>query len=228
MMILRNDFLTIPDAPNYEINSELICRNKTTGRLLKPQMQAGAKYYRVYLGKDNLIHRSAKNFYDSARLANAEWVPVPSLDYKYEFTPRGILRNRQSKRVIQLCDGVFYIRNKHITKMISPTSLLWECFGRIPTTSVKKPVILSKGGSQIYFESIAATARFLAEKTFYSFSRMIDLLSEREKNIHGWNVNYLHEQTATVDSALRGAYYGPYAFGRGKKDVRHRPKALPD
>lgn len=33
--VMRNDFLTVPQAPNYEINSEGFIRNKTTGKFLK-------------------------------------------------------------------------------------------------------------------------------------------------------------------------------------------------
>lgn len=32
---MKDDFLTIPDAPNYEINSEFVCRNKNTGEIFK-------------------------------------------------------------------------------------------------------------------------------------------------------------------------------------------------
>lgn len=33
---MRNDWLTVPDAPQYEINSDLVVRNKLTGKTLTP------------------------------------------------------------------------------------------------------------------------------------------------------------------------------------------------
>ena len=35
---MRENFLTIPDAPRYEINSDLICRVKATGQILTLQI----------------------------------------------------------------------------------------------------------------------------------------------------------------------------------------------
>lgn len=32
---MKDNFLTIPDAPNYEINSDCVVRNKKTGKILK-------------------------------------------------------------------------------------------------------------------------------------------------------------------------------------------------
>lgn len=98
---MRENFLTIPDAPDYEINSDLVVRNKTTGRVLKPIVKDGNAYYRLTLGGAKF--RTAKTFRRQAvdAVGNSIFEPIPSTGGRYEINNAGIVRNALTKKKLK-------------------------------------------------------------------------------------------------------------------------------
>ena len=213
---MKDDFLTIPDAPNYEINSELICRNKTTGYLLKLSslIKFGKKsVYRLYQPDKNVIARTPDTLRRQAEAAasNMKWTPVPSLSYRYETNQFGQLRNIQTKYVLRR-DNCNRYGVRIDGKMFYPSArgLIWEVYGIIPppTSSLARPCVLVKGNQILHFNSQNAAAKFLAEKLFYSKSTIVAALRTRPREISGWTVRYIEDE-GTVGDALKDAYFGP-------------------
>lgn len=196
---VKNDFLTIPDAPNYEINSQLILRNKSTGKILKPIIRHNTPCYTVYSdGKP--IHHSAISARNQAVAAanpsdSLHWTPVPSLNCKYEFGYNGKLRNASSKRVLKLIQRQRFIGfavsvGNKACRHVSLSSLMWEIHGVVPQ-SRRSPVSCSafKNGVSKKFDSLRACSRFLADYVF-SAAAAFRLLVKRQPLIGGWNIKY--------------------------------------
>lgn len=101
---MRQDFLTIPAAPNYEINSNFVCRNKKTGYVLKLYKEKnGSEYYSMMTPAGKKYHRGPK-FLRRVALAAANedsFEPIPSLDYRYEINRAGTVRNAKTKRIVK-------------------------------------------------------------------------------------------------------------------------------
>ena len=211
---MKNDFLTIPNAPDYEINSKLVCRNKITDKFLKPDIRHGKRgdyiYYRLIVDK-KIIRLSAKT------LRNKAWAPfdkrifylVPSLDGKYEVTRTGVLRNVKSKRILKPKKIGIYQIQKPNGKIISISlvKIFWEVFGVLPpkSSNTTKPVIVSQGNRCYYFDKKSAAAKFLAPIVFLSKSTIQACLSQRRKEIFGWEINYLEDELPTVGPYIKGA-----------------------
>lgn len=214
---MKNDFLTIPDAPNYEINSQLICRNKKTGFILKPKLgHNGEKYYRVNFAPRKQSERSAKSFRRQAVAAAAQgkYEPVPSLNNLYEFCCyNNKLRNIRTKKEVPARGRgrAFTVSINKTFFYTSVTMLRWELLGEIPprNSGVSKPCFLSKDNIQHYFNSRTEATKFLANTVFFSFSYIWQRIAKREENICGWHVNYLEDELPGTRDALVGAYYGP-------------------
>lgn len=101
----KSGWLTIPDAPDYEINSKLQVRNKVTGHMLKLQTGCKTKHYALtqntVTGK--FLCRSPKSLFRQAvaAVANDSFVPLlPPLD-SYEVNKRGVCRNIRTKKIIR-------------------------------------------------------------------------------------------------------------------------------
>lgn len=221
---MKDDFLTIPDAPNYEINSELIVRNKKTGRLLKlKKSHSGTstfydlKYHAVRIRRvaTTLRNQAVAFAFDS------KFEPVPSLQYRYEFNLKtNQLRNAFTKKILKPSLGRFKINmngrgNKAENRSI--TSLRWEVGGIIPPfgSKVNKPCILSKGNQIFHFDTHLAAAKFLAEKIFYSVKWIRLRFDKRKEFIGDWHVNYLEDEKTGCGDARAGAYYGQGRRGGG-------------
>ena len=200
---MKNDFLTIPDAPNYEINSELVVRNKTTGQILKHYLSATNRTPIVELhngGKS--FCRSVKNLRKIAELAKLNWVKVPSLNYLYELSQKGHLRSVKNKYLLKLQKYPFprgfvgyQLRINGTVKSVSLSSLLWECHGIFPTK--KKifkpiPVTIQKESEIKYFPSMTEGAKFLSKVEYYSESGIMQFFRCRKSEIGGWKIKY-HE-----------------------------------
>lgn len=199
----KSEWLTIPDAPNYEINARLQVRNKKTGRLLKPCFYPKNKTYHYYLyGTTGMINRTPQSLLVLARAAlnNEEFLPIPSTNYRYEINKTGVARCVKSKRNLKQyktsTGKIWYTmqttsdRKKHTRRFAD--SLLAEVWG----TENKKwrcpiPVILTKGNRRIYFESIGAASRFLATQYFFQVGTFASRLKKRWRIIEGWAVTYL-------------------------------------
>lgn len=199
MVTLKNDFLTIPDAPNYEINSELIVRNKKTGRILTPQKKGQYVSVKLCSSGKFLAGRSTKTLRAQALAAlenGNKWLPVPSLGGKYELNSRGILRNASSKRTLKIFNRHHFISFRipvnGKTNYFSLNSLLWEVFGVTPPLPVQPAVKCSafKDGLYRNFDSLNACARFLAPLCFLSSGAVLYHLWKRKSDVYGWKISY--------------------------------------
>lgn len=185
---MKNDFLTIPDAPNYEINSKLIVRNKTTGKILKPKL---GKYVRMSVN-NKFVCGTLKNLYANAK-DRQEWQSVPSLNGTYELTKKGSLRKTSTKILIKRCrDKSGYnvcLNGKRI--FVTIKSLLWEVFGVIlktRPTSILVTIIHDRLSWK--FPSITQAAKFLAPKLFLGVPAVRYHMTNRRPNICGWKIYY--------------------------------------
>ena len=218
MVTLKNDFLTIPDAPNYEINSELIIRNKKTGRILASYTKGGCTVACPSATPCHRVWRSPKTFRSQALAAvkGTTWFPVPSLNGSYEFSRNGYLRNAFSKRILKLFTKGNYkffavsVGGKHLC--ITLDSIRWEIFGVTPPVSKSTPVSCSAFKDDLYknFDSLSACARFLASVCFISCSSVRKWLWKRKPVVDGWKISYFPpalwspEKEAISRKLLRG------------------------
>ena len=205
---MKDDFLTIPNAPDYEINSELICRDKKTGHILKPiyPKKLHIFLYTVCFSDGRRLQCSAPKL---RRLAEAaadvrnicNWQPVPSLNNLYECDKNGRLRNAKTKRLIKPNKWFCYdvgLGEKRAHKKVSRSSLLWEVFG-VPLHkryTGEKPVIVSKGNQRFWFGSKAEAAEFLSKKILFVASTVRAWLAQCRHDIEGWHINYICEDTS--------------------------------
>lgn len=219
MVTLKNDFLTIPDAPNFEINSELIVRNKIAGNILKGVVNNKVRYYLLRIG-DKTFYRSAKSFRRQAVVAaknQSRWLPVPSLGGKYELSRSGKLRNSNTKRFLNLHTSRNYIGFRTWfngkPKFVTLKSLLWEVFGITCSPSKRTPVSCSAVKNRIFkkFDCLRDLAAFLAaQNNKLSFYTIEARLSKRCSEIDGWKIKYAtrdvwsDENEAVSRKMLRG------------------------
>ena len=122
-----------------------------------------------------------------------EWLPVPSLGYKYEVFKNGSLRNIKTKKVLKKFIPTGYyitINNKQVYVTIA--SLLWEVHGILPQGISKNPISLTikKGDTVRLFESIKTAAQYLAPVVFLGVSTIRSYLSKRKTEIYGWKITY--------------------------------------
>lgn len=187
---MKENFLTIPDAPNYEVNSDLIVRNKKTGRIIKPQYDGRIA---VQLHNCKRIQKQPHTFRRLAKAAldKREWFPVPSLNYLYELNKHGLLRRIKSKRLLKLNNKLCYhisINGKGLK--VSRSSLLWEVFGKTFCSSLPVPTTLIKDRRVYHFPSLNQAILFLAPKINYSYGRINDIFKNRLTNFCGWKISY--------------------------------------
>lgn len=194
---MKNDFLTIPDAPNYEINSELIVRNKKTGRILSPYCDVrGHKRTIVNLFIDGTrTSRSIKLLRKQAVEADklcSSFVPIFSAPL-YEINRNGSVRNKRTKKILKPLKGRkaksvnLYIDGVQTRCAIS--KLLFETFG-IVKKGIRVPLFISKGNQRFYFDTLSAAARFLMPRLFLSFHAVYKYFTQRKADIYGWRINY--------------------------------------
>lgn len=195
--ILEN-FLPIPDAPQYEINSQLICRNVKTKYVLKLFTgRHNSPYYSLHM-KDKCLQRSPKFFRRRAEAAACEstFMPIPSLDNRYEINRLGKVRNAVSKKLVKpKLNGkcyCFQIDYKYISRAVA--DLLWEVHGIIRKRRFRPcRCRAEKFRAKYSFESMKDCARFLAPKVFYSVGWLQQRLYRRDREIFGWKITYLDE-----------------------------------
>ena len=191
---MKNDFFTIPDAPNYEINSELVVRNKKTGRILKESFKKGGRVHLAVEGKSKHLRVNALRCKAVDAMQGDSWLPVPSLEYRYEVNMKGELRNIRTRHHLTLNrDGKYSTEIKGKKKSPSKTSLLWEVFGIIPKNyRSNKPVavIAESNGEQVKFKSITEAAEFLSKIIFRPASTLSTYFGKRIAEIDGWKITY--------------------------------------
>lgn len=200
---MKEDFLTIPDAPNYEINSELIVRNKKTGKILKGSVRKTKNFcYKVITlcgenGKSTnraleLLRTVAESAVENDHKQEI-WVAVPSLNFRYEVDPDGICRNVRTRKILKPFNGTYKFSVNGQTVYCSIKDLLWETHGIIRKKE-KVPIATTviKGNSRLFFQSLTSAAQFIASQENYIAGWIYRFLNRREKNIFGWEITY-HE-----------------------------------
>lgn len=197
---MKEDFLTIPDLPDYEINSALQVRNKKTRRIMKPRCDSRCKSKYLFVAmkvEGRWTAREVKALRIKALEAHygSKFMPIPSFQGKYEITKQGQVRNAKTKRILKVKQGTgknisFYIGGVSITRSI--TSLLWETFGIInrKKSRMRVPIIITKGNQRLYFDSEMDVARYLAPKVFLSIPGIYRYFRLRKAEIYGWQINY--------------------------------------
>lgn len=192
---MKNDWLTIPIAPNYEINSDLVCRNKRRNRIIAPCYRRGKRSFRVCVAGKQFC-RSAQYWRtkaEEALLDEPEFFPVPSLGGKYEINKQGVLRHAVSHSFPTLLRGCYRVLDQNFRRVQkSRNSLLLEVFGETPSKHrVPMPVICSKGNQCFYFDNKIECARFLADKLFFDPYYVAHRLHKHVDEFHGWKITYL-------------------------------------
>ena len=206
---MKEDFLTIPDAPNYEINSELIMRNKTTGHLLKMLPKPGRKSMRYILfvnGKQ--VSRRPETWRHQAEMALSpyEWLPIPSTGDKYEMTKYGTVRNSATKRILNLgYDGLYHFWVDGKSYIRSRDSLLYEVTGNEKFNhDLPVPVMLTQGRRSHYFDSLTAAAKFLSGVLPITWGGVRAFFKKRRREIYGWTVKYMNDIEDNYQRELNG------------------------
>ena len=205
---MKDDFLTIPELPNYEVNSEFIVRNKKNGRIPKVHISKKGTREVALRHPDNVYRRRSVKVLRRLALAavndSIEFFPVPSLDNNYEISIGGILRNVKTKYRLKLSpSGKYSVPRDGTQTTVSKNMLLLEVFGifrkgnRLP-----RPVVITKGDRRIHFDNFRDCARFIAEKHFYAENTIHGHLWRRAENILGWQVTYLDEDQTDYKSSL--------------------------
>lgn len=199
---MKDNFLTIPCAPNYEINSDLVCRNKKTGKILslcKHSRHNGVYYsLRNSVANKFTIKRSPKNLRRQAVAATKveTFEPILSLHNYYEINNRGTVRNAETKQICKPTpngNGVLlFDRKEKKFKGRTIADLLWEVFGRIPKPRKGCRVLCSAENNhgKIFFDNLVACAKFLAPKVYRSPRTVISYLYERRQSLYGWTITY--------------------------------------
>ena len=194
---MRNDWLSIPDAPNYEINSQLICRNKKTGYILKKHHDKRKHfYYSVRQSGQKPFCRSPQ-FLRRIALATAtpnSFEPIPSLGGRYEINKKGVVRNAATKKVLALkghgkCVEVHYGQRKFIMRCVA--DLLWEVHGIILQRRFRpQPCTLENAHGKFSFPNLKAAARHIAKEISYSLSYVYKFFLDRKPQFDDWKISY--------------------------------------
>ena len=203
MNAMRNDFLTIPFAPNYEINSQFMVRNKKTGKFLKlRQRTANCRAAKLYISRigirdfsvNGLRRKAVEAARDAALVKEDWWVPVPSLNGLYEISPAGVLRNVKTKRRLKkIVNGkyiYYYITINKVKRSFKVADLLWECHGIIPKPLQNIPVTVTRNVCSFDFDSLINAARFLVKHVDFAFETIRGKLSRRVTEIADWKISY--------------------------------------
>ena len=196
---MLENFLPIPDAPNYEINSQLICRNRRTKQILTLQVVPNRRtYYSLRVqGQKHPLKRSPKTLRAQAvEAANPKpfFEPIHSLGGKYEINPRGVVRNVRTKKIVKKNfrgTGInLYFAGKYIVRNIA--DLLWEAHGIISKQRFRpQPCSAEHSQGKFFFPNMNACARFLAPKLFFCVSRVAHKLNKRVPVIGEWKITYI-------------------------------------
>lgn len=132
------------------------------------------------------------------------YLPIPSLDYRYEINLTGTVRNAKTKRVLKITRRKYngdylslHFRGKTISRAI--TSLLHEVHGIAPKRGQLDPVAVtvSSNSARRSFKSLRACAKFLCTVTCHTFYAALRQLSARFDNICGWHIRYREPELRT-------------------------------
>ena len=154
------------------------------------------------------------------------YLPIPSLNNKYEINQQGGVRNALTKKRLKA-----FVRNNESRtvpsvrvffegrrKECSIQQLLWEVHGKTPKRKARQAlsVTICNGGERLFFPSLNQAAIFLSRKVHYTKEWISQHLAKRVTEFHGWQIMY-HEQEErkmrSVDAIL-----GIRRLHRGKKN----------
>lgn len=204
---MKNDWLTIPDAPQYEINSDLVVRNKLTGKTLTPirlKRKNGVTLTYTLHGYGVYLYRTGQSLRRQAQAVQGSFAPIPSLDGRYEINAQGVVRNTRTKKVIKVDHKRHhqaYLKDENGRNFARAIAdMLWEVHGIIKPRGPKPaPVVIDNGHQRFYFESKQAAAKFLAPKLHYKWETIAHYMHHfRKPKIGDWNVTYLTSETAEL------------------------------
>lgn len=204
---MRNDFLTIPGT-NYEINSELVCRNKKTGRLLTAYKDKNKTWTFNLFVDGKTKSRSAKSWRRVAKAATMPdtFIPIPSLNGRYEINYVGTVRNVKTKVILKpysRCRSIlFNIDKKKFIRAIA--DLLWEAHGKIIKRRFRPcPCSAESKSGKNFFDNLTQCAHFLAPKVFYAVGTVKDYLYRRDTFIGEWKITYLESDPTEIKSVSK-------------------------
>ena len=161
------------------------------------------------------------------------YLPIPSLNYKYEIDEHGGVRNaltkqclkpsvRKNKSKVPTVRVIFEGRRKEC----SVQQLLWEVHGKTPKRKARQPlaVTICNGGERLFFQSLNQAAIFLSRRVYYTKEWVNWHLAKRVQEFHGWQIMY-HEPEQrifrNVDAILGAKYFRrENKYWSGKNDVR--------
>ncbi len=198
-------FYPIPSLENkYEINKKGVVRNAKTKHILKPVSRSGKQFIFSLNGKQ--VSRNVEVLIAELFDKEGNYLPIPSLNGKYEINKYGIVRNSKTKKRLSpfkrggesLVVSV-KINGKDTHRSIP--QLLWEVHGALPKKVWFLPpvaVTIQKGVEHYSFESIKKCAKFLSAKEYYSFSWVCHQLFKRKENIYGWKIFYQRQEQADI------------------------------
>lgn len=194
--MIKEDFLTIPDAPDYEINSKLVVRNKKTGRCLTPLIIYGNKYYSIFKVKGSRNAVTLRRQAVAATEVNTTFESIPSLNDRYEINCFGTVRNVRSKKILKPWNGAITFRDHGQTIHRRVTDLLWEVHGKIPS-KIRKPIscTVADARGKKFFPHLKAAAAFIAKNYPRSINTVLHYLHQRRAEIYDWQITYFDALT---------------------------------
>ena len=125
-------------------------------------------------------------------MAKNNFLPIPSLDDKYEINPFGVIRNAKTKHILQTVVSVKQ-GDKYISRSVN--MLLWEVHGKRRIDAYQKniPVSCRKDKEKYFFQSYRECAKFLSVKVNYAQSTVTGFLQHHKGEIGGWKIGYHDE-----------------------------------
>lgn len=123
------------------------------------------------------------------------FVPIYSLNNKYEINRAGVVRNVATKLVLKTkangkCVSIQLNAHKYISRAIA--DLLWETHGKIIKRRFRPcPCSAESKSGKRFFDNLTQCAHFLAPKVFYAVGTVKDYLCRRDPFIGEWKITYL-------------------------------------
>ena len=186
----------------YEINEKGVVRNSKTKHVLNPVRENQF----LFSINNKQVSRTRYSLKAEAVEKEGTYLPIPSLENKYEVNGRGIVRNATTKKPLHTYkyNGTapfvsVKFKGKYSHRYIQ--QLMWEVHGVLPSrVCFLLPVAttIQKGVERYSFESMKKCAKFLAAKERWSFSWTQKQLSKRMEFIYGWKVFYEKKEQADI------------------------------
>lgn len=214
----RSKWLPIDSVDGkYEMCRAGLVRNAKTKQILKPlrSKKTVIVFQLRFKGRSVQVHQTAL-LAEVFNYGGKGYLPIPSLDCKYEINKRGKVRNIKTKEFLKphYFNRALIIKTTFNGKAyaVSVQQLLWEVFGVEPKRSHIIPVsaTVKKDGAAYCFNSLYAAAKFLSPRVFTGVSAVRQHLSKRKKFIDGWQIIYREPEQRifrSTDSILETRYF---------------------